>query len=90
MNAVVETPVKALVFARENDDDRLCCVSVLNRTVGAAENLIIKIKNPAGNNFTLMSLSSPAEKCEYTVSGNEYFFKIPKIAPWSISTIFID
>lgn len=93
--ARLKSPKQAALLPRKDSAGRTACVSVANLTIGESGESILAVRNPRGERFTFMRQGSAEEivlNAESARTENgicEYIVKLPSIAPYSVSTVFI-
>lgn len=87
--ARLESTRQAVVMPRVKDG-KTVAVSVTNVTIESQENVKLTVRRPAGTCFHMMSFKNGSGTLEAVPEGDDYSVIIPRIAPWSIVTVFCD
>lgn len=88
-SAELETPLQAVVMPSVDEHGKCIAVSIINCTAAKSGTLKLKIREPHGEKFTFMSMTSPeiSLDCEITADGG-YLLTLPDIDGWSVGTAF--
>jgi hypothetical protein len=89
MPAILESPIQAVLLPRENEEGKVTSISIINTTVGETEPLTLRVRRPAGMQFSFMSQNSIEIPLSFTQEKNDYIIEVPSIAPWSVGSIFV-
>ena len=84
------TPFPAVLLPRKNEEGKVSCVSLINCTVGASEEMELMIRNPKGERFTFMSQYDGTCELAYRKQGEDYIVTAPSVSAWSVATVFAE
>ena len=88
--ARILSPDQAFLYPRvEKDGHKTLSVSAANGTVGEEE-LMIAIRDPASEDFHWMSQYGEAKRLAFEKKDGEYILTLPKLAAYSVGTVFCD
>ena len=80
---------QAIVNIRQDENKEVKAVSITNCTIGTEEDLKVLIRKPCGEKITLQGQYEDFEELSFERSDEGIIVTVPKIAPWSVATIFL-
>ena len=85
--ALLDSAEQVMILPRVTKDKKTVCVTLCNTSIGDTDEMLLRIRNSAGDNFRLKnaSLDIPVKAQK---SGDEYIIKIPPMRGWEITTLF--
>lgn len=87
----IETPHKAVVFVRTNNEGKTVRVSAVNCTVADCGEISIIIRNPAGKRFVYMDQYRETSVLDAeSVDENSVRVVVPGIGGWTVGTVFCE
>lgn len=80
---------QAIVNIRQDENKEVKAVSITNCTIGTEEDLKVLIRKPCGEKITFQGQYEDFEELSFERSDEGIIVTVPKIAPWSVATIFL-
>ena len=90
MSARLLAAEQAIINIRQDDNKQVKAVSITNCTIGTEENLKVLIRKPCGEKITFQGQYEEFQELDFEKCDEGIIVTIPKIAPWSVATIFLN
>jgi hypothetical protein len=90
MSAKILSPIQALLMPRVDLLGNTLSASVVNCTIGKADNIKLLIRRPTSKRFYFMSQYNGECELHPEKTDDGYIVTIPQIDPWSVGTVFCE
>ena len=90
MPAKILSPIQAILMPRVDDGRNTLAASVVNCTIGKANNVELVVRSPASPRFYFMSQYNGERELTANKTDDGYIVTIPGIDPWSVGTVFCE
>ncbi len=81
---------QVMLIPREDESMNTVAVTVLNPTVGAAENITLNIRRPYGPNATAYLPNGSVIRLDTEVNGGSVTVRLPEISAWDTCTVILN
>ena len=89
MSARILSYEQAIINIRQDENNNVKAVSITNCTIGTQEDVKVLIRKPCGEKITFQGQYEDFMELGFEKSEEGIIVTIPKIAPWSVATVFI-
>lgn len=90
MPAKILSPIQSVLMPRVDSDGNTLAASVVNCTIGKIENVELLIRRPKAERFYFMSQYNGECSLCAKKTNDGYIVTIPRLDPWSVSTVFCE
>ena len=90
MPAKILSPIQAILMPRVDDGGNTLAASVVNCTIGKANDIELVIRKPLSERFGFMSQYNGTCKLTAKKTDDGYLVTIPRLDAWSVGTVFCE
>ena len=88
--AILENNDQMVVIPRADKNGKTVSVALMSCCIGESEELILKVRNPIGNQFSYITAKGTVMKADAEQKENEWIVKLPSVGPWEMIVLLIE